>query len=67
MRWADISIQQTLADLSAAGLSAAQIAVRIRRPVGATKNAMARYGLFAQSRPKKDKGAWRGDGNDAGH
>jgi hypothetical protein len=52
-RWADTATQMQLAEMSARGLSAGQIA----RKVGATKDqvasAMSRYGLFSSSRPER--------------
>lgn len=58
-RWKDPELQAKIADMSAAGMSAAMIARRIRATRDATKNAMARYGLFADwgpgRRPKQGR------------
>jgi hypothetical protein len=48
-RWQDPALQERLAELSARGMSAAQIAAEIGETRDAVKSAMTRYGLFASS------------------
>lgn len=56
-RWKDPELQARIAEMSAQGMSAAAIARNIPATRDATKNAMARYGLFADCgsgrRPEK--------------
>lgn len=48
-RWQDPSLQEELADMSARGMSAAQIAAELGETRDAVKSAMTRYGLFASN------------------
>jgi hypothetical protein len=48
-RWQDPNLQERLADMSARGMSAAQIAEQIGETRDAVKSAMSRYGLFAST------------------
>lgn len=48
-RWQSPALQEQLADMSARGMSAAQIAAELGETRDAVKSAMTRYGLFASS------------------
>jgi hypothetical protein len=48
-KWKNPQLQEHLAELSARGMSAAQIAEQIGVTRDAVKSAMSRYGLFASS------------------
>jgi hypothetical protein len=48
-RWQNPQLQERLAELSARGMSAAQIAEQIGETRDAVKSAMTRYGLFAST------------------
>ena len=50
MRWQNPELQVRLADMSANGQSAAEIAAEIGETRDAVKRAMTRYGLFATTR-----------------
>ncbi len=49
----DDDIQRLMADLSAAGLSAGEIASRLGLTKDAAASAMTRYGLYAAPRPPR--------------
>jgi hypothetical protein len=57
MRWKDPATQAALAELSAAGISAAQIADAMGESRAAVNSAMHRYGLHADPRPRQSRAA----------